>query len=107
MNGDNIPMKGQKVMQIRPWKDVFDDGLIARIEPFAFERFTECGHVYTVRDVELSQTGRVCLRFEELIIEPMMYQGIDEPFELMFPAFNFKPMDQLEAFEESSLCASL
>ena len=76
---------GQKVVQVNPWT------LSAvQAKHYSDVRFSECGVVYTVRDIT-EVLGIPALRFVELtnpIHEYRRCGAIEQPF----PAWNFRPL---------------
>src|SRR5882762_4640883 len=73
---------GQKVMQISPWND--------GKSPYSDVRFTECGVIYTIRDI-LEIKSLIALRFIELRNPKHNYNGFSS-IEQPFPAWNFRPI---------------
>jgi hypothetical protein len=73
---------GQKVAQIAPWK--------SNDTAFSDVSFTQCGVVYTVREIS-EVRGVVSLLFFELRNPIHKYRNLP-PMEQVFPAWNFRPI---------------
>ena len=74
---------GMPVVQISPWRE--------KDTAYSDVRFTECGVVYTIREI-VQVRGVTALRFHELINPAHRYAGFATPVEQPFPAWNFRPV---------------
>lgn len=74
---------GMPVVQISPWRE--------KDTAYSDVRFTECGVVYTIREI-VQVRGVTALRFHELINPAHRYAGFATPVEQPFPTWNFRPV---------------
>lgn len=73
---------GMPVVQISPWRE--------KDTAYSDVRFTECGVVYTIREI-VQVRGVTALRFHELINPAHRYAWFATPVEQPFPTWNFRP----------------